>query len=302
MPVIEVENLIKRYESKTAVDGVSFTVEPGEIFGILGPNGAGKTTTVECIEGLRRPDGGSVKVFGLDPLRDAEALRERLGVQLQESQLPDKMKVREALKLYASLYRDPADPLELLEQLGLTDKLDSYYSKLSGGQKQRLSIALALIGNPEVAVLDELTTGLDPSARRDTWELIEKVRDRGVTILLVTHFMDEAERLCDRLAIFNKGKVVAVDTPSALIEQVQSDVRVHFQPSKPVDSAILEALPEVTAVHTTATETVVTGTGNVLFAVTSALAAQQVIANNLRVEQANLENVFLQLTGHSIED
>jgi ABC-2 type transport system ATP-binding protein len=302
VPVIEVENLTKRYESKLAVDGVSFAVEPGEIFGILGPNGAGKTTTVECIEGLRRPDGGTVRVFGLDPLRDGEALRERLGVQLQESQLPDKMKVREALKLYASLYQKPADPFELVEQLGLTDKLNTYYSRLSGGQKQRLSIAMALIGDPEVAVLDELTTGLDPGARRDTWALIEKVRDRGVTILLVTHFMDEAERLCDRLAIFHQGKVVALDSPGALIDQVQGEIRVHFQPSRPVDEAVLTGLPEVTSVALTASETVVTGTGNVLFAVTSALAASQVVANNLRVEQANLENVFLQLTGRSIDD
>src|SRR5690606_150909 len=199
----------KRYGDKTSVDAVSFTVDEGEIFGILGPNGAGKTTTVECIEGLRVPDSGKIRVTGLDPQEHAAELKERLGVQLQAGELPAKITVAEAMVLYSSYYRDPADWRELIEELNLTDKLGTQFRRLSGGQKQRLSIALALIGNPEVAVLDELTTGLDPQARRDTWGLIERIRDRGVTVLLVTHFMEEAERLCDRLAVIDGGRLVA---------------------------------------------------------------------------------------------
>ncbi|MFI6300810.1 ABC transporter ATP-binding protein [Amycolatopsis thailandensis] len=218
MPLIEVTNLRKTYGEHVAVDDVSFHVEQGEIFGILGTNGAGKTTTVECLQGLRAPDSGGISVLGLDPGKDHAALRQRLGSQLQESRLPEKLKVHEALDLYASFYPNPADPGELLEQLGLTGQRNKYFGKLSGGQKQRVSIALALVGRPEVAVLDELTTGLDPHARRDTWKLVEGVRDTGVTVLLVTHFMDEAERLCDRLAIFDAGRVVATGSPIELRE------------------------------------------------------------------------------------
>ncbi|MGW4126817.1 ABC transporter ATP-binding protein [Amycolatopsis japonica] len=216
MPIIEVTNLRKTYGEHVAVDDVSFHVEQGEIFGILGTNGAGKTTTVECLQGLRTPDSGTMSVLGLDPGKDHAALRQRLGSQLQESRLPDKIKVHEALDLYASFYANPADTGDLLAKLGLTEQRDKYFGKLSGGQKQRVSIALALVGRPEVAVLDELTTGLDPHARRDTWKLVEAVRDTGVTVLLVTHFMDEAERLCDRLAIFDAGRVVATGTPDEL--------------------------------------------------------------------------------------
>ncbi|OXM51477.1 ABC transporter ATP-binding protein [Amycolatopsis alba] len=216
MPLIEVTNLRKTYGEHVAVDDVSFHVEQGEIFGILGTNGAGKTTTVECLQGLRTPDSGSVSVLGLDPKTDHAALKQRLGSQLQESRLPEKLKVQEALELYASFYANPAEPGDLLAKLGLTEQRNKYFGKLSGGQKQRVSIALALIGRPEVAVLDELTTGLDPHARRDTWKLVEGVRDTGVTVLLVTHFMDEAERLCDRLAIFDAGHVVATGSPLEL--------------------------------------------------------------------------------------
>ncbi|GGM55702.1 ABC transporter ATP-binding protein [Dactylosporangium sucinum] len=217
MAVIEVTNLQKRYADHVAVADVSFSVEAGEIFGIVGPNGAGKTTTVECVEGLRAPDGGSVRVLGLDPISDRAAVRRQLGIQLQESQLPDRIRVWEALDLYSSFYPDPADWRALMDDLGLAAKRNTPFAKLSGGQKQRLSIALALVGNPSVAILDELTTGLDPQARRDTWELIRQVRARGVTVVLVTHFMDEAERLCDRLAVIAAGRVVTVDTPANLI-------------------------------------------------------------------------------------
>ena len=217
MTVIDVRNLRKRYGALTAVEDVSFSVQDGEIFGLVGPNGAGKTTTVECIEGMRTPDGGSVRVLGLDPHRDRAAVRLAVGIQLQESRLPDRMKVREALDLYSSFYPHPADARELLDELGLRPSRDTVFAKLSGGQKQRLSIALALVGNPRVAILDELTTGLDPQARRDTWELVRQVRARGVTVLLVTHFMDEAERLCDRIAVLAGGRIAALATPADLV-------------------------------------------------------------------------------------
>jgi ABC-2 type transport system ATP-binding protein len=216
MPLIEVTDLRKRYGSRVAVDGVSFTVERGEIFGILGTNGAGKTTTVECLQGLRKADGGKISVLGLDPAADRATLTRRVGVQLQESQLPAKLRVREALELFASFYPDPADVDVLLDRLDLRDHQRTFFGKLSGGQKQRVSIALALVGNPELAILDELTTGLDPHARRETWRLVEGVRATGVTVLLVSHFMDEAERLCDRVAIFDAGRVVATGTPTEL--------------------------------------------------------------------------------------
>lgn len=216
MPLIEVTDLRKSYGSRVAVDGVSFTVERGEIFGILGTNGAGKTTTVECLQGLRQADSGELSVLGLDPAADRAALTRRVGVQLQESRLPAKLRVREALELFASFYPDPADVDVLLDQVDLRDHARAYFGKLSGGQKQRVSIALALVGNPELAILDELTTGLDPHARRETWRLVEGVRATGVTVLLVTHFMDEAERLCDRVAVFDAGRVVATGTPAEL--------------------------------------------------------------------------------------
>ncbi|MEO3743862.1 ABC transporter ATP-binding protein [Plantactinospora sp. B5E13] len=217
MTVIEVNGLRKRYGGQVAVRDVSFSVEAGEIFGIVGPNGSGKTTSVECLTGLRRPDGGTIRVLGLDPARSGAELRRQVGVQLQESQLPDRLKVWEALDLYSSFYAEPADWRTLLEEVGLAEKRNTVFGRLSGGQKQRLSIALALVGSPRIAVLDELTTGLDPQARRDTWQLIRDVRDRGVTVVLVTHFMDEAERLCDRLAVVRAGEVVAIDTPANLV-------------------------------------------------------------------------------------
>ncbi|MCG5460693.1 ABC transporter ATP-binding protein [Micromonospora sp. NPDC053740] len=298
MPVIEVTHLKKRYGDLVAVDDVSLTVEAGEIFGVLGPNGAGKTTTVECVAGLRVPDGGGVSVLGLDPRRDAAQLRQRVGVQLQESQLPDRLRVAEALELYASFYRNPADPAELIDKLGLGDKRNTAYKKLSGGQKQRLSIALALVGNPEIAILDELTTGLDPQARRDTWGLIEQVRDSGVTIVLVTHFMEEAERLCDRVAVIDRGRVVALDSPAGLVSAVAPEQRIRFRPSTPIDDRLLADLPEVSAVQRTGSQVVVTGTGELLHAVTSVLARHQIVAADLRLEQSTLDDAFVELTGH----
>jgi ABC-2 type transport system ATP-binding protein len=295
--VIEVQNLHKTYGDTVAVDDVSFTVREGEIFGILGPNGAGKTTTVECIEGLRAPDSGQISVLGLDPSRDRSELTQRLGVQLQDSQLPDQLRVAEALRLSSAFYRTPADWHALMDTLGLNDKSKTPFGKLSGGQKQRLSIALALLGSPQVAVLDELTTGLDPQARRDTWELIEGVRDRGVTIVLVTHFMEEAERLCDRVALIDAGQVVAIDTPAGLAGRVEAGQRIQFRPSVPFDDALLTHLPEVTHVIRRGDVVVVTGNDNALNAVTSVLARNQIVAHQLRVDQASLEDAFLALTG-----
>jgi ABC-2 type transport system ATP-binding protein len=301
MAIIEVDGLVKRYGDDTAVDGVSFTVEQGEIFGILGPNGAGKTTTVECIEGLRAPDGGRIRVCGIDPGQDTGELRQLLGVQLQETELPDKLRVSEAMELYSSFYRSPADWRALLDTLNLTEKLNAPFKKLSGGQKQRLSIALALVGSPKVAVLDELTTGLDPQARRDAWDLIETIRERGVTIVLVTHFMEEAERLCDRLALVDSGRIVALDTPAGLVARVDDRQRIRFRPTAPIDHALLARLPEVTRVERAGSQLVVTGTGNLLLAVTTELARNQVVAGDLRVEQTSLDDAFVALTGRKID-
>jgi ABC-2 type transport system ATP-binding protein len=282
---------------RTAVDGVSFSVEEGEIFGILGPNGAGKTTTVESIAGLRRPDSGSIRVLGLDPVRDRARLRTLVGVQLQESELPDRITVREALDLFASFYAEPASLRELLADLGLADSRDTAYRNLSGGQKQRLSIALALVGRPRVAILDELSTGLDPQARRETWKLIESVRDRGVTVLLVTHLMEEAERLADRVAVFGQGRVIALDTPAGIVSMVDPEQRLRFRPSAPIEDQLLADLPEVRSIERTGPVVVVSGTGNLIQAVTSVLARHHIVANDLRVDQANLDDAFLALTG-----
>ena len=297
MTALEVRNLHKRYGHHVAVDDVSFSVDEGEIFGIIGPNGAGKTTTVECIAGLRTPDSGSISVLGLDPIKDRTKVRERLGVQLQESSFPDAIKVAEALDLYSSFYRDPADWRELMDLLDLTGKRNTRYKALSGGQKQRLSIALALVGRPRVAILDELTTGLDPQARRDTWTLIERVRDTGVTILLVTHFMDEAERLSDRIAVIDNGRVAAVDTPAGLIAQANGVQQVRFRVSQPLDESVLRELPDVTGVEIVEGRWLVTGRGQLLSNVAGALARAQVVAEDLRVDQRTLDDAFVAMTG-----
>jgi len=295
-PVVEVAHLHKAYGTTVAVEDVSFTVHAGEIFGILGRNGAGKTTTVECITGLRTVDRGAISVLGLDPRRDGRELHERVGVQLQHSALPERLKVGEAVKLYASFYRRPADGRELLATLGLDAVQDQYFKNLSGGQKQRLSIVLALIGQPEIAVLDELTTGLDPEARRDTWKLIEGVRDRGVTILLVTHAMEEAERLCDRVALIDQGKLIALDRPAALALTAATSKRLHLTPAEPFSDELLRELPEVSAVEHHGQELVVVGSGDLLTAVVLALHRAGVHAQDIRLETANLEDAFLALT------
>lgn len=298
MTVIEVNGLQKRYGEHVAVADVSFEVQEGEIFGVLGPNGAGKTTTVECVEGLRVPDGGAIRVLGLDPQRDVVALRQVLGVQLQDSKLPERMTVAEAVSLYSTFYDDPADGDALVDRLNLSRQRDTRFGNLSGGQQQRLAIVLALLGRPRVAVLDELTTGLDPQSRRNTWELVEQIRDDGVTVVLVTHFMEEAERLCDRIALIDAGRVVAIDTPSGLVERTRAPQVIRFRPSEPVDEDVLRALPEVGSVVTHRDGRVeVTGTGDVLATVTTALAHERIIAAELRVTQPRLDDAFVALTG-----
>ncbi|MGW7548291.1 ATP-binding cassette domain-containing protein [Streptomyces sp. NPDC054770] len=294
--VIEVTDLRKSYGGRAVVDGVSLAVEEGEIFGILGPNGAGKTTTVECVEGLRVPDGGRVRVTGLDPVAEHEKVARVLGAQLQQSELQPKLTVREALELYASFYPSPLDWAPLAERLGLTDKLATRFGKLSGGQQQRLFIALALIGNPRVVVLDELTTGLDPRARRDTWELIEDVRDRGVTVLLVTHFMEEAQRLCDRIAVIDKGRVAALDTPAGLIRRSAGATVISFTPSAPLDDHDLAALPALASIERKDGRITLSGTDETVNAVITLLARNHITAHQLRVVDATLDDAFLDLT------
>ncbi|MFE2969633.1 ABC transporter ATP-binding protein [Streptomyces sp. NPDC059340] len=296
MSVIEVTALRKSYGGRPVVDGVSFAVEESEIFGILGPNGAGKTTTVECVEGLRIPDGGRVRVTGLDPVADHEQVARVLGAQLQQSELQAKLTVREALELYASFYPHPADWKPLAERLGLTAKLTTRFAKLSGGQKQRLFIALALIGNPRVVVLDELTTGLDPRARRDTWQLIKDVRASGVTVLLVTHFMEEAQRLCDRIAVIDKGRVAALDTPSGLIRRSAGSTVISFTPSAPLDEGDLNALPALASIEHKDGRITLSGTDATVNAVITLLARGHITAHQLRVSDATLDDAFLDLT------
>ncbi|MFI6755760.1 ATP-binding cassette domain-containing protein [Rhodococcus coprophilus] len=296
MPIVEVRGLYKRYGDRTAVDGVSFDVREGEIFGILGSNGAGKTTTAECVSGLRRPDEGTVRVAGLDPIADRVALTELLGAQLQQSELQPKMTVREALELYASFYPHPVDGIALAERLGLGHALGTRFAKLSGGQQQRLFIALALIGAPRVVVLDELTTGLDPRGRRETWELIEEIRASGVTVLLVTHFMEEAQRLCDRVAIFDSGRIEALGTPTELIDRTSTAVVVSFRPSASLDPEALSALPGVLAVRRDHDRLVVEGNDESVEAVLALLAREGISPRRLRITEATLDDAFLDIT------
>ena len=294
--VIEVEELRKTYGSQVAVDGASLEVSRGEIFGLLGPNGAGKTTMVECIQGLRRPDSGRVRVLGMDPQRETEALRRRIGSQLQESALPDRIRVWEALDLFASFMQGTTDWRALLEQWGLREKRGATFSSLSGGQRQRLFVALALLGHPEVVFLDELTEGLDPAARRVAWRLIRQVRDTGTTVVLVTHYMDEAEQLCDRLAIVDRGKIIALDSPQNLINRFANGIRVIFSTDQH-DLSWLASVPHVRAVGRHGPRVEVDGTGPVLALVASALVARGITPSDLRVEQPTLEDVFLAVTG-----
>jgi ABC-2 type transport system ATP-binding protein len=297
---VEVSHLRKAYGPLVAVDDVSFSVAEGEIFGILGPNGAGKTTTVECAIGLRAPDSGTIRLLGVDPQADKARIHEFTGVQLQSSAFPAKLRVAEIIDMYRSFYRHPADVGDLTEALGLAEVLRSYYRSLSGGQQQRLSVVLALIGAPQIAVLDEMTTGLDPQARRDAWALIERVRDRGTTILLVTHFMEEAGRLCDRVALIDSGRIVALDTPAGLAARATGAKTVRFLPSAPFEASLLTSLPGVTAVKHDGRHIVVTGSGELATAVIVALNAAGVEAQDVRIDASTLEDAFVRLTGRHL--
>jgi len=290
LPVVEVEQLRKTYGTFEAVRDVSFTVPQGEIFGILGPNGAGKTTTVECLQGLRQPSGGSIRILGLDPIRQRSQLKRRIGSQLQESALPDRIKVWEAVDLFASLESGGPDWRLLLDQWGLTARAKSSFAGLSGGQRQRLFVALALINNPEVVFLDELTQGLDPSARRVAWDLIREIRERGSTVVVVTHYMDEAEQLCDRLA------VIATGTPQELIASSSRGLRVQFSTTDP-DVSWLDRVDGVTGVIRRGEVVEVSGSGPVLALTAAAIVARGIVPADLRVVQPSLEDVYLDLIG-----
>ncbi len=300
---VEVKNLVKSYGAVKAVDGISFSVHRGEIFGMLGPNGAGKTTTIECVEGLRRSDAGELSVLGFDPQRSGHALRERIGIQLQSATLPERIKVWEALDLFSAFYQKRADWQPLLEQMGLSEKRDAYLSKLSGGQKQRVNIALALVNDPELVFLDELTTGLDPQARRAMWDLVRGIRSQGKTVFLTTHFMEEAERLCDRVAIIDHGKLVALDSPQNLIAALSAESRVVFEGEDGYDPAALRTLPGVTRVEQFGERVVVYGKKKGLAGrVVHTLEESGVSFTNLRTEQPTLEDVFLALTGKEMRE
>ena len=302
-PVISVSRLSKRYGSTVAVDDVSFDVQRGEIFGLIGPNGAGKTTTMECVEGLRKADRGTISVIGLDPRRDATAVRRRIGVQHQEAQLQKRIKVWEAIDLWRTLYGRVVDTDALLSQLGLAAKRDAWFMTLSGGQKQRLFIALALIHDPEVVFLDELTTGLDPQARRAIWELVKGIRERGKTVLLTTHLMEEAERLCDRVAIIEHGRLVALGTPAALIEKHCPERTVIFtsEGSDVIDR--LSGLRGARSVQAEGATLTLRGEGDDFVSdVINRVATESIRITSFRTETPTLEDVFLKLTGHGIRD
>jgi ABC-2 type transport system ATP-binding protein len=304
--IVKVESLRKTYREVVAVDEVSFEVHEGEIFGMVGPNGAGKTTTIECLEGLRKPDRGTVRVLGLDPQRDGQTLRARTGMQLQQSNLPDRMKVWEALDLYASFYPHAANWQEMLVQLGLEEKRNTPFSKLSGGQKQRLFVALALLPDPQLVFLDELTTGLDPQARHVIWDLVREVRSKGKTILLTTHFMEEAERLCDRVAILDHGRIVALDTPAALIKSLELEERVAFSVDGILPPTFQKTLSSSARVDVQGDRVVVNGKHGqkvpLVSEVVRLLTEQGIQFRDLRTEQPNLEDVFLKFTGREMRE
>jgi len=301
--VIRVEGIRKAYGSTVAVDGVSFEVEEAEIFGLIGPNGAGKTTTMECVEGVRRPDRGSISVLGLDPVRQAYALQQRIGVQLQEAQLQKRIKVREAVSLWSSLYRTRVDGDQLLAQLGLREKRNAWFMTLSGGQKQRLFIALALINDPEVVFLDELTTGLDPQARRAIWDLVRGIRARGKTVFLTTHLMEEAERLCDRVAIIDHGRLIDAGTPAELVRRHCPERTVVVTTADAAAAERFGAMPEVDAVEVMNHDVSIRGRGDdFVTRVIHFLAEQRIAVIDLRTINPTLEDVFLRVTGHALRN
>jgi ABC-2 type transport system ATP-binding protein len=302
-PVVHVAGIRKAYGRTVAVDDVSFDVHQGEIFGLIGPNGAGKTTTMECVEGLRTPNAGAISVLGMSPARQRYALQERIGVQLQEAQLQKRIKVREAVDFWAALYRKPVDGDRLIDQLGLSDKRNAWFMTLSGGQKQRLFIALALINDPELVFLDELTTGLDPQARRAIWELVRGIRQRGKTVFLTTHLMEEAERLCDRVAIIDHGRIVDIGTPAELVRRHSPERTVIVTTDDPSAEERFRTVPRVESVTNHGPHLTIRGKGEDLVTqVIQCVAEHRVRVSDFRTEVPTLEDVFLRLTGHKIRD
>ena len=301
--VIQVSGVRKTYGKTVAVAEASFEVDEGEIFDLIGPNGAGKTTTMECVEGLRKPDGGSISVLGLDPFRQVYKLQKRIGVQLQQAQLQKRIKVWEAVDLWASLYqKKTVDAERLLEQLGLTDKRNAWFMNLSGGQKQRLFIALALINDPEVVFLDELTTGLDPQARRAIWELVRGIRERGKTVFLTTHLMEEAERLCDRVAIIEHGRIIDIDTPENLVERHCPERTVILDTNDLSAADYFKTIPGVEEVAQAGNRFTIRGRGELVTETIQCLSENRVRVTDFRTILPNLEDVFLKLTGRSLRD
>jgi ABC-2 type transport system ATP-binding protein len=303
-PVIQVSGVRKTYGSMVAVAEASFEVNQGEIFGLIGPNGAGKTTTMECVEGLRKPDRGTISVLGLDPFRQAYKLQDRIGVQLQQAQLQKRIKVWEAVDLWASLYgKSHASAEHLLRQLGLTDKRNAWFMTLSGGQKQRLFIALAMINDPEVVFLDELTTGLDPQARLAIWELVRAIRDRGKTVFLTTHLMEEAERLCDRVAIIEHGRIIDIDTPQKLVARHCPERSVVLATDDPAAEEAFQRMKGMESVDRAARQFTLIGRGDdFVTEVIHCLSDNSIRVTDFRAILPTLEDVFLKLTGRSIRE
>lgn len=301
--IVEVKNLCKSYRKIKAVDDISFKIYKGEIFGLVGPNGAGKTTAIECIEGLRKPDSGSLKVMDLNPTTNGRTLRNSIGIQLQESQLPARLKVWEAISLFSSFYKKNIESTPLLKELGLEEKKSSYFDKLSGGQKQRLFIALALLNDPDLIFLDELTTGLDPQARRATWNLITDIRKRGKTIFLTTHFMEEAEKLCDRVAIMDHGKIMALDTPQNLIRNISMETRLIFNITGSFELDTLKTIESISKYEKSGDNIIIYGHDKKMVKDTvNFLVNNNIDFHDLKTEQATLEDVFLTLTGKEIRN
>ncbi|MFC2620512.1 MAG: ABC transporter ATP-binding protein [Pauljensenia sp.] len=300
-PAIRATDVTKRYGDLTAVDGVSLEVRPGEIFGIIGPNGAGKTTFMECLEGLRRPTSGTIDVLGEDPSHPTQRWRERIGVQLQTAALPPKITVNEAMALFASLYSDPADTGQLLDELGIAAKGRSYVDKLSGGQRQRVFIALALVGKPDVVFLDELTTALDPQARLAMWDVVRSIRQGGATVVMTTHYMEEAEALCDRVAVIDAGRLIALDTVPGLIASVTKGTKVQLRTSRQLGSGILDEIDGISDVTIAGTSVSMlwSGTG-IPHAAIAAIEAAGLTVANIRTSSPGLEDVFLALTGRDM--
>jgi ABC-2 type transport system ATP-binding protein len=296
---LTIDSLRKTYGDAVAVDDLSLTVEEGEVFGLIGPNGAGKTTTVECALGLRRPDAGTIRVLGRDPQAGGAALSRRVGTQLQDAALPARLTVREALDLFASFYPTTTDRDALLDRWGLADRRNTAFEALSGGQKQRLFVALALVHDPELVVLDEISTGLDPEARRATRTLIRDIQAQGTTVVLITHFMDEAEALCDRVALLNRGRCVALGAPSALIDRLDTSYRVQFVLPSSFDPAPLRALDGVHAVETAEGTATVRGDDDLLTTVVHHLSRRGITPSNLHAERATLEDAVVALTDHA---